>query len=36
MMDDDEDISAPFDPYSWLLGLLMWACIIGFVWWVWP
>lgn len=35
-MNDDEDISAPFDPYLWALSLVVWACIIGLVWWVWP
>ena len=36
MNDDDEDISSPFNPWLWLICLLIWACFIGFGKWVLP
>jgi hypothetical protein len=34
--DDDEDVSAPFDPYVYAFCLLLWAGIFGVIWLLWP
>ena len=34
--DDDDDVSAPFDPYVWAFCVLLWAGIFGLMLWVWP